>query len=196
MKITDYVILFLFIILSFISVYNIKDNMAFQSIIHNEEMNRIIDNTTVYAFEKGYTENNNDKELINNQIVVETFISRLCQLLWGVDSEENKDELWDRILCMLIINEDGYYLCDKEGIGDKILFENIIHESKVYEIENVIEKCIREYDYNVYLPKNYGEKNSQTISDNSFLVVYRTQITSYFGEDYAECIMSGAAIKS
>lgn len=44
MKITDYAILFLGIILSFCVIYEFKDQMAFKKIICDEEINKAVDN--------------------------------------------------------------------------------------------------------------------------------------------------------
>lgn len=196
MKITDFTILFICIVFSFVCIYEIKDNMEFAKIVHIEEVNRMIDNTTVYALEKGYKENKDGKNIIDCNIVVDSFITETCKMFWGISNELNKNKLWDRIVCMIIVKENSYFLCKKERISNEIVFEGTNHESKVKTIESVIENFVKEYGYKVYFPKNFGENNSQTISENMFLVIYKVNCNEYFGEDYSECIISAAAIKS
>ena len=169
MKITDYSILFMFIISSFIVVYNLKDNMLFQSTIHNEEINRVVDNVTVAALEKGYRGIEDTEEKINNDIVVECFFTDMCHILCGANSKLNREKIADNILCFMIIHEDGYYLWENEKVGEKILFQNVLHEKRIAEIEDAIEKNIKKYNYKILLPKNDGEYNSQTIKPNYYL---------------------------
>lgn len=195
MKITDYAILFMTIISSFVVVYFLKDSILFQTIVYNEEFNRIVDNTTVNALDKGYTGINNTQGKINADIVVESFIKDMCYMMYGIDSKCNRNKITENIVSFIIINEDGYYVYEDGVLSEKLFFQNILHEKRVAEIENIIKERIYRYNYKIVFPKNNGEHNSQTIKLNSILVIYRTNISSFFGNTYAECIISGAAIK-
>lgn len=196
MKITDYAILFMTIISSFIVIYFLKDSILFQKIIYSEEINRMVDNTTVDALDEGYKGNNGTEEKIDADIVIERFLKNMSYIMYGLDSKYNRDKVAGNIVCLIIIVEDGYYTYEEGKISEKFLFNDILHEKRVEEIEKEIEERISEYDYKIMFPKNNGEHNSQTIHANSLLVVYRTNITSFLGEKYAECIISGATIKS
>ena len=52
MKITDYAILFMTILLSLCFIYEFKDNIAFRNAIYGEEVNRAVDNAVVKALEQ------------------------------------------------------------------------------------------------------------------------------------------------
>lgn len=68
MKITDYAILFLGIILSFCVIYEFKDQMAFKKIICDEEINKAVDNSVVMALKSGYTKDIDNKCEIDLEI--------------------------------------------------------------------------------------------------------------------------------
>lgn len=195
MKITDYAILFMMIISSFVVVYFLKDSILFQTIIYNEEINRMVDNTTVNALGKGYKGINNVQEKIDVEVVVESFFEDMSYMMYGMDSKSNRNKISNNIVCLIVIDEDGYYVYKDGALDEKNFFVDVLHEKRVAEVEKVIKDSIEKFDYKIVFPKNDGEHNSQTIKLNSLLVIYRTNIASFFGETYAECIISGAAIK-
>lgn len=196
MKITDYAILFMTIIFSFIVIYFLKDSILFQKIIYSEEINRVVDNTTVKALNDGYKGFIGNDDNIDVDLVIESFLRNMSYITYGVDSNYNRNRITDCIVCLIIIMEDGYYIYEDGILGKKLSFKNMEHEKKVMELEDVIEKSVHKHNYKIIFPKNNGENNSQTINSNSLLVIYKTNTADFFGNIYAECIISGATIKS
>ena len=191
MKITDYAILFLGIILSFCIIYEFKDQMAFKKIICDEEINKAVDNSVVMALKSGYTKDIDNKCEIDLEITKNVLRKSLSEMLYGDIKEYHKDGI---IACILVDGE-GYYTLINNKWSDKNIFGSSSHSGKVQEIEEVLEEKLDNYIYRILLPENSGEIFAQTISDYSLLVVYETQRIVYDDVIYSGCILSGAAIK-
>lgn len=195
MKITDYAILFLGIILSFCVIYEFKDQMAFKKIICDEEINKAVDNSVVMALKSGYTKDIDNKCEIDLEITKNILKKTLAELLYGDIKEYNKDRITNRIIACIVVDEDGYYTLTNNKWSDKNIFGSSSHSGKVQEIEEVLEERLDNYIYRILLPENSGEIFAQTISDYSLLVVYETQRMVYDDVIYSGCILSGVAIK-
>ena len=125
MKITDYAILFMTIIFSFIVIYFLKDSILFQKIIYSEEINRVVDNTTVKALNDGYKGFIGNDDNIDVDLVIESFLRNMSYITYGVDSNYNRNRITDCIVCLIIIMEDGYYIYEDGILGKKLSFKNI-----------------------------------------------------------------------
>lgn len=191
MKITDYAILFLGIILSFCIIYEFKDQMAFKKIICDEEINKVVDNSVVMALKSGYTKDIDNKCEIDLEITKNVLRKSLSEMLYGDIKEYHKDG----IIACILVDGDGYYTLINNKWSDKNIFGSSSHSGKVQEIEEVLEEKLDNYIYRILLPENSGEIFAQTISDYSLLVVYETQRIVYDDVIYSGCILSGAAIK-
>ncbi|MCI5603612.1 MAG: hypothetical protein SOV90_04915 [Lachnospiraceae bacterium] len=191
MKITDYAILFLGIILSFCIIYEFKDQMAFKKIICDEEINKAVDNSVVMALKSGYTKDIDNKCEIDLEITKNVLRKSLSEMLYGDIKEYHKDG----IIACILVDGDGYYTLINNKWSDKNIFGSSSHSGKVQEIEEVLEEKLDNYIYRILLPENSGEIFAQTISDYSLLVVYETQRIVYDDVIYSGCILSGAAIK-
>lgn len=196
MKITDYCILFLIILLSFVTIYEFKDKMEFSYSLYGEEVNGIVDNATVEALKSGISSDNSKESFVNLESVFDTFIQTTAYLMTGNNYEELRNRINDKVKIMLVVDKDGYYL-HKDGIWkEKVYFSDSIHENHVKEIEICIENEMIEDEYKILFPKNNGEISSQTISDFSLIVVFETRQYVYDGERYSNCILSGAKVKN
>lgn len=195
MKITDYAILFLTLLFSWTSVYGLYDKAAFQNAKTCEELNQILDNVTTEALQNGYVGDKGKTPVINQNQIVDSFITNLSLMLYGIDGEQEQAKIWENIVCMIMIQGEEYYLCKNGEISEPFLLTGMEHEEKVRALEQVILQEMKECKYKITFPANSGEKNSQTISDYAVLTVYVTNRYSFAGEEYAGCVLSGAAIK-
>lgn len=204
MKITDWVILFLAVLEAFLAVFELKDKMIFNSTFYQEELNKIMDNVTEEALKKGYTGDiqvhfeglSVNKPVLDERLIVDTFMSKLSIMLYDIDNEMSRAEIWKNIAGMIIIDHDRYMVCDSSYSGEWLPFDSSIHENKAIKIQEILEINLEKSNYHIALPVNDGEYYSQTISDYSILVVYVMDEYHYAGNQYGGCILSGAAIKN
>lgn len=196
MKITDYAILFMTILLSLCFIYEFKDNIAFRNAIYGEEVNRAVDNAVVKALEQGYISGSKKTIGFEMQKVSNTFIETASYLLYGNANDYSKVIIESKIISFILVDNDGYYSYSNGKWSEKNIFSSDLHERKVYEIEERIQQDMDNEIYRVLFPKNSGEIFAQTISDYSLLVVYETAAYEYDGNRYANCILSGAAVKN
>lgn len=198
MKITDYALVFMTILLSFYVVYLFKDGMNFNYLTHGEMLNSTIDNVVVAAMEEG-TDIENGNIKYNPEKISDTFFNMAEFIMTGNINSINSSNCYGlerNVLAFLLIENDGYYLYEEGEWEKKVIFETEEHEEKVLIIEDVLNEKINQLPYRVYLPKNGGEINSQTVSDYSLLVLFKTDEYNYLGEKYIDCIISGAKIKN
>lgn len=197
MKITDYAILFMSILLSFSVVYILKDEMNYKYLTHGEMLNTTIDNVVVTALEEG-TEIKNGSIKYNQDKISATFFRMAEFIMTGNinnGSSKNYYMFEENVIAFLLIENDGYYLYEDGGWKDKVLFESEKHEDKVLTVEKILNQKVSQLPYRVYLPQNMGEINSQTVSDYSLLVLFKTNEYNYLGNSYIDCIISGAKLK-
>lgn len=195
MKITDFSILFLVIMLSLCTIYEFKDQMTFNKSISDEEINKIVDNSVVKALDCGYVDDIGDEKIIDLDTVWIVLKNTISNLLYGNISEYYTSKVNDNIVACILIEKNGYYTLIDEKWSDKNIFSSSSHNGKVQEIEDVLEEKMDNYIYRILLPKNSGEIFAQTVSDYSILLVYKTQEFEYDKVRYSGCILSGAAIK-
>lgn len=197
MKITDYANIFMIIFLAFFTISNFKDKMNFNYLMKTEEINKLMDNSVVSALENTVHEENGnlsfDLQKISNNFF-ETLVFFLTGNEYGGESEI-RYYLEDNIMAFILIENNGYYLYESGSWSGKTLFSEDSHENKVDEIEKIINERISRLPYRVNFPKNSGEIDSQTISDYSLLVLYKTNEYNYSGKTYADIIIAGAKVK-
>ena len=168
MKITDYAILFMIILLSLCFIYEFKDNIAFRNAIYGEEVNRAVDNAVVKALEQGYISGSKKTIGFEMQKVSNTFIETASYLLYGNVNDYSNVIIESRIVSFILVDNDGYYSYSNGKWSEKNIFSSDLHERKVYEIEERIQQDMDNEIYRVLFPKNSGEIFAQTISLHYF----------------------------
>ncbi len=197
MKITDYGILFMCILLCFLSVAKVKDNMLFKYLQYTEEINNISDQSITYSLENSYEKSECVVENIDREFIIDNYVKNMSILKFGRRDSKYEKSVRENIVLCILCRGDSYELY-RDGIwSEKIIYRSELHEQRVMQIEKEIEDFFDEQSYNrkILLPKNDGENGSQTVSENSVLLLFECNEYRLDGNWYSECILSGAAIK-
>lgn len=200
MKITDYAILFLAVVGVFLGMGVMKDRVSFQNCVFEEELNRTMDNVAISALMQGYTgdlhpDRSTCIPILDEKKIADVFVSEMAFALYGTDNAKSRQRVWMHISVMVVVKADRYILCTEQQTEEWVTFSSVLHEKKVREIEEIIEKHLNNRNNRISFPAGYSEHYSQTLSDYSLLVVYETEKYSIGGDRIHSCILSGASIK-
>lgn len=200
MKITDFTILLLIVLWVFVSMDMVKEQSGFERRVQIEEINRIMDNVVVSALQQGYT---GDRHLtaektvpvLEEQKLADTFISEMAFMLYGADNEANRQSVWAKVPCIVVIRGEEYLLYRGSVKGEWIVFSSEKHEQRVREIEKVMGDCLQDGRSALSFPAGDSEPYSQTLSGYAVLAVYEMTTFDTMGHQGRTYILSGAAVK-
>lgn len=115
MKLTDYAILFVILILPFCFILDITTRSTEEAIYKKTEINRIldtaVDDSATDLLERGLL---SKKGIINKEKAVETFFNSLYLNLNIFEDEIQKKRIEGYVPCIVVVDYDGYYLMNNQ----------------------------------------------------------------------------------
>lgn len=196
MKITDFSVIFGAIFLSFYITYVIGDQVAYHSMYSATLLNHVMDEIVQEALEAGYQGvDENGAPILNKEHVIQSFLETCGMLLEGRTDIQYYPAFVKKII---LIESDHYFVYDKGNWSQAIVFEDMRHEERVQWITRSLEKSLtqkKKVRYQIALPYNQGEYDSQTLQEYAMLVLCEDSVGQIQGECYGRYFLSGAALK-
>lgn len=196
MKITDFSIIFAAVFVSFCLTYYIGEQAAFSSSYYTTIQNNVMDEIVRDSLEAGYVGFDKDGEPeVNLDMVLQNFREECGTLMQGGKWQMG---LPVSIKKMVYVESDAYYVYEAGSFKTTKFPANVSHERRVDIISNVLEEALRAEPggrYQIRIPGNQGEWDSQTIGPHMLLVLCKEEVIRFQDTWYGSCFLSGAAIK-